>query len=798
MLVLEEQRYIHEDLERLEQGVADRIRDEPKHIRDRLNRDHEISQLLDQIQVQSNNLLDIYKDENGVRSQEIQQIGTGDPFEEFYKQLKDVRDHHARYPNEQAENSEQRYKIKRPTDGEPMPSIVDSLFSGEEAYGRFFDLNTCHEAYLNLPNVRRLTYLQYLETFDNFAPGHGGVTRPNKLTDQYFKYVGQLADYLESFMRRTRPLENVDKVLTSFDQEFETAWDKDELQGWEKETPATNGAGKETSTADAVWCEDCQKEFKNENVYKNHLTGRKHIKAAEQRKQRQEEDSAPSNGTTNGTVSATRLKERAVADREYRVKRLASAMSTERSDTRVNVERKQGMTERERQQELENLLNVSDAPQEVAEEGEGEDEDGEEKIYNPLKLPLAWDGKPIPFWLYRLHGLGVEFPCEICGNFVYMGRRAFDKHFNEARHIYGLKCLGITNTALFRDIIRIDEALKLWDKIQREKKRNKVDEGSVVQMEDGEGNVMPEKVYYDLQKQGLLVRHASIYIGSTPHPARRLKQHNGEARGGAVRTARQTLRPWEPIILVTGFPSSIAALKFEWALTNPHVTMHIPADERLTKTTQKAKRKGKPRKPIHSLRSVVSNLHLLVKVPSFARWPLTLHFFAPDSKKAWDNWLKSTDASPKEGMKIHTDFGLSKQPQFRGPTSEPWGIHALPVDYAPMKEYVEKAHNIVSFEREGKCVHCHEELESNKGLQPMCPNDGCEAMGHLDCWGKHALRDEDEGTVIPKSCTCPGCGGEIEWADMMKELTLRVRGPKEVEKLLKKRRRTKKAAAAEL
>lgn len=32
MLVLEEQRYIHEDLERLEQGIADRIRDEPRHV----------------------------------------------------------------------------------------------------------------------------------------------------------------------------------------------------------------------------------------------------------------------------------------------------------------------------------------------------------------------------------------------------------------------------------------------------------------------------------------------------------------------------------------------------------------------------------------------------------------------------------------------------------------------------------------------------------------------------------------------------------------------------------------------
>ena len=37
-------------------------------------------------------------------------------------------------------------------------------------------------------------------------------------------------------------------------------------------------------------------------------------------------------------------------------------------------------------------------------------------LYNPLKLPLGWDGKPIPFWLYKLHGLNQEFKCEICGN----------------------------------------------------------------------------------------------------------------------------------------------------------------------------------------------------------------------------------------------------------------------------------------------------------------------------------------------------------------------------------------------
>lgn len=51
-----------------------------------------------------------------------------------------------------------------------------------------------------------------------------------------------------------------------------------------------------------------------------------------------------------------------------------------------------------------------------------EEEDDDGRIYNPLKLPLGWDGKPIPFWLYKLHGLGVEYKCEICSDFIYMGR----------------------------------------------------------------------------------------------------------------------------------------------------------------------------------------------------------------------------------------------------------------------------------------------------------------------------------------------------------------------------------------
>lgn len=470
-------------------------------IRDRLNRDHQIAGFLSRIQEQSKRLLDIYHDTEGLRSQEIQSISTGDPFEEFYRQMTEIKDFHRRYPNEPVENLERAYKRRAPGEGESITAEVDNMFTGEEAFGRFLDLTTLHEDFLNMNNIKRVSYLQYVQIFDDFGPPQMTMKRADKLSDQYFIYVGRLADYLESFLKRTRPLEDLDKFFTSIDQDFEKAWEGNLITGWGPEAqPAGPAAPVTEGTGEGVWCPDCGKEFMNDNVYKNHLSGKKHLKNSEARQARGGTDNnneEATNGHKNARGSTVqRLKERAIAEREYRVRRLASTMGTVRNDTRVNVERKQGMTERERQMELEAFFAEStEAPQRNGDDES--DSDGDEKIYNPLKLPLAWDGKPIPYWLYKLHGLGVEFPCEICGNFVYMGRRAFDKHFNEARHIYGLKCLGITNTTLFREITGIDDALKLWDKIQRDKKKEKSGGENIVQMEDADGNVMPEKVYYE-------------------------------------------------------------------------------------------------------------------------------------------------------------------------------------------------------------------------------------------------------------------------------------------------------------
>ncbi|KAL7625855.1 Slx4p interacting protein [Parahypoxylon ruwenzoriense] len=296
------------------------------------------------------------------------------------------------------------------------------------------------------------------------------------------------------------------------------------------------------------------------------------------------------------------------------------------------------------------------------------------------------------------------------------------------------------------------------------------------------------------------IRHASLYIGSTPNPPRRLKQHNGEAKGGAARTSRNTLRPWEMVGLVSGFPGMVAALKFEWALTNAHITLHIPSPSRITMSKAR-KRSGRPKRPRHTMDSILSNLHLLLRVPSFARWPLNVHFFAPDAYEVWKKWCNTADEPLRDTIHIMTDFG-SQRPSSTDTESsssddeleQPWGIQALPLDYAPMKDYVTKTRSIYEFEREGSCVVCGGHLEPGRGLYVTCSNSGCEGTGHICCWSRHMLGNEAEESIIPIFGYCPKCKGPVTWGELMKEMSLRIRGSKEIDKLLKKPRKRKTRA----
>lgn len=57
------------------------------------------------------------------------------------------------------------------------------------------------------------------------------------------------------------------------------------------------------------------------------------------------------------------------------------------------------------------------------------------------------------------------------------------------------------------------------------------------------------------------------YNGSTNDIVRRLRQHNGEIKGGAFRT--KIRRPWEYIAILGGLPNHHNALSCEWKIRHP-------------------------------------------------------------------------------------------------------------------------------------------------------------------------------------------------------------------------------------
>lgn len=159
-------------------------------------------------------------------------------------------------------------------------------------------------------------------------------------------------------------------------------------------------------------------------------------------------------------------------------------------------------------------------------------------------------------------------------------------------------------------------------------------------------------------------------------------------------------------------------------------------------------------------------------------------------------WQKWTAHQPQQ-LQSHVQVAMDESAQ--DPTNaendaadRASGIHAIDVGYKTLKPHLEKSRAQLS--TSPPCVMCHEPLPSDGSMSLICPNSSCNATGHLDCFATSFLR-EDEDSVVPIEGACPGCGSQLKWVDLVKELSLRMRAPKEVEKVLKERKIAKTKAA---
>ncbi|ESR35433.1 splicing factor SF3a60-like [Citrus sinensis] len=506
--LLEVTRAAHEEVERLERLVVKDLQTEPNSNKDRLVQSHRVRNMIDTITDTTERLIEIYADKDNARKDEIAALGgqtaTGtNVFSSFYDRLKEIREYHRRHPSARvAVDASEDYEnlLKE----EPLVE-----FSGEEAYGRYLDLHELYNQYINSKFGKEIEYSAYL---DVFSRPHE-IPRKLKMTRQYREYIEKLLEYLIYFFQRTEPLQDLDRIFSKVVADFEEQWVTSTLQGWETEGQENGHVPAQHSELDLDYYSTVEELMEVGSERLKEELAAKGLKSGGTLQQRAERlfltkhtpldkldkkhfakgaRGKEQNGVAPATQEVGNLKD--IALMEAKMKKLCDLLSETIERTIQNVQKKQALTYEEMEAEREEEETQVDT----------ESDDEEQQIYNPLKLPMGWDGKPIPYWLYKLHGLGQEFKCEICGNYSYWGRRAFERHFKEWRHQHGMRCLGIPNTKNFNEITSIEEAKELWKKIQERQGGIKWRPELEEEYEDKEGNIYNKKTYTDLQRQGLI------------------------------------------------------------------------------------------------------------------------------------------------------------------------------------------------------------------------------------------------------------------------------------------------------
>ena len=498
--VIEQQRSWHEERERIEDTMVKEMLAKKTSNKDQINSEHRLKYLLDRYIQVTQHLIDSYEDKEGLRKDEMSSMTGGNEFSEFYGRLRVIKEFYKKNPNEAVRPMSIEFDdfLKMRESGNDV-NLVD--FTAEEGYGKFLDLNDCYLKYRNLKGVEKIDYLNYLSQFDKLYD----IPKDRKMTTEYKQYLESLLEYLMDYCSRVKPLLDLEEKVKQVTSEFEKEWESGTFRGWPKETSSAlthSGAQLDLSafSSAAELASLGLDRLKTALLALNLKCGgtleeRANRLWATKNKTLDELDpnlyAKGRPGKARKTFDSEKQKE--IALLEAQIYEFSDILSDQRHATKENVQRKQARTVGERE-----------ASDEEDSETESEDEPDSEVIYNPKNVPLGWDGKPIPYWLYKLHGLNITYTCEICGNATYKGPKAFQLHFAEWRHAHGMRCLGIPNTAHFANVTQIEDALKLWHKLKDEKQKEKFQTATEEEYEDSEGRVVNKKTYEDLKRQGLL------------------------------------------------------------------------------------------------------------------------------------------------------------------------------------------------------------------------------------------------------------------------------------------------------
>ncbi|KAF9070888.1 hypothetical protein BDP27DRAFT_573136 [Rhodocollybia butyracea] len=272
------------------------------------------------------------------------------------------------------------------------------------------------------------------------------------------------------------------------------------------------------------------------------------------------------------------------------------------------------------------------------------------------------------------------------------------------------------------------------------------------------------------------------YIGSTPNPPRRIRQHNGELTQGAWKTSRG--RPWVMQIIVHGFPSRLAALGFEWAWQHPNVSRHLRDENgKVFSSTGR------------TLKQNIQILRFMVSVHPYNLWPLHVKIFTPQALKIWEELGTSAKKTIKgKGKEKATAIQSTVLPTGFTYTVELEGVDGKgaggsgrkkPIQVQDEEEFTTKHLNkhldILASKALVHCSVCREPLVnyvSEPLTNALCPHSSCSATAHLLCLSNLFLAQlgGSDAPLVPRGGSCPSCANYVLWGDVVKGCYRRAAG----------------------
>ncbi|ODV91225.1 hypothetical protein CANCADRAFT_121610 [Tortispora caseinolytica NRRL Y-17796] len=265
----------------------------------------------------------------------------------------------------------------------------------------------------------------------------------------------------------------------------------------------------------------------------------------------------------------------------------------------------------------------------------------------------------------------------------------------------------------------------------------------------------------------------SFYIGSTPDPYRRLRQHNGDLKsGGAKKTHKDTSRPWNMICLVSGFPSKVSALQFERAWQHPVNSKHIARDHTNLLSLKATGPRSKTAR-ISSLDKHLAVLRALCVHTSHYRLKLNVTFIDQTAAEVWHKNKFKLPSIPLHHSLIDAFSVEPVQEEYRQ-------AHGTTLDALKKLRANDNQHQHIydiTDERLAACANpicgiCAEKINFPVQEALVCYNN-CGSIWHNKCIANQLL-GERSSNIIPTRGQCPSCTGILIWSDMARDLSRRI------------------------